>query len=61
MGCKSSLNNKDVVKESDVVFVAVKPYIVPEVLQVIKIPSTKLIVSVAAGVSTKYFEEVCKI
>lgn len=62
---KSELNidvftdNKIIAKNSDVIFIATKPNYVKEVLQEIKSELTKdkLIVSIAAGVSTKAIEE----
>lgn len=52
-------DNKIVAKNSDVIFLAVKPNYVKDVLQEIKDELTpdKLIVSIAAGVSTKAIED----
>lgn len=55
-------NNEPVVDGSDVVFVSVKPGVVPTVLQEIKaIASNKLFVSVAMGVTIAQIENVCTI
>lgn len=48
-----------VVEESDVVFVSVKPGVVPTVLEEVKtIASNKLFVSVAMGITVKQIENV---
>lgn len=53
------MENEPVVKNSDVIFVAVKPGIVPNVLQEVKtLASGKLFVSVAMGVTIKQIESV---
>lgn len=53
-------NNGPVVNESDVVFVSVKPGVVPTVLQEIKAAAAnKLFVSVAMGVTIAQIENVC--
>lgn len=53
-------DNKALVMDSDVIFIATKPNYVKEVLEEIKseITSDKLIVSIAAGVSTQKIEDV---
>lgn len=53
-------DNKELAKNSDVIFLATKPNAIKEVLQGIKqeLNENKLIVSIAAGVSTKTIEEV---
>lgn len=52
-------DNKIVAKNSDAIFIATKPHFVKQVLEEIKpeLNSDKLIVSIAAGVSTKTIEE----
>ncbi len=57
-GVKVILDNKELVKNSDAVFIAVKPNQVTGVLEEIKscITKEKLIVSIAAGVTTKKLE-----
>jgi len=59
LGIEVLTNNKTIAKNSDVIFIATKPNYVKEVLQEIKTELTenKLIVSIAAGVSTKTIEE----
>ena len=51
-------DNKIVAENSDIIFLATKPHFIKEVLQEIKenLNETKLIVSIAAGVSTKTIE-----
>ena len=58
LGIKIILDNKELVKSSDVVFIAVKPNQVLGVLEEITpfISADKLIVSIAAGVNTKKIE-----
>jgi len=56
-GIKTMTDNKKLVKNCDVIFIAVKPDIVESVLEETKESSKgKLFVSVAAGVSTKFIE-----
>lgn len=58
LGVEIILNNKELVNSSDVVFIAVKPNQVTEVLEDIKsaITPDKLIVSIAAGVTLDKIE-----
>lgn len=58
-GIKVILDNKKLVKDSDIVFIAVKPNQVIGVLEEIKpfVSKEKLIVSIAAGVNTKKIED----
>lgn len=60
LGIEVLSNNPEIVKKSDVIFIATKPNYVIEVLEEIKdfVSSDKLIVSIAAGVSTKKIESV---
>ncbi len=60
LGIKITLDNKEVAKFGDIVFIAVKPNQVKEVLEEIKdyITSDKLVVSVAAGVKTGFIEDI---
>lgn len=61
LGCQTTLVNKEVVKFSDVVFLAVKPHIiVPAIKEVILSidPSKHLIVSVATAITTEVMEAV---
>ena len=58
LGVETTTDNKKVVAASDVIFIAVKPDTVGEVLDGIKgLSSGKLLISVAAGVSTEFIEE----
>ena len=58
LGVKVILNNIELVKNSDIVFVAVKPNQVLDVLSEISdfITSKKLVVSIAAGITTEKLE-----
>lgn len=58
LGIDVITDNRALVINSDVIFLAVKPGYVPEILEEIKseITGEKLIVSIAAGVSTKKIE-----
>jgi len=58
---KITKNNKDVIKNSDVVFLAVKPQNIEEVLDEIKnIVKKQLIVSIVAGINLNYLESKLK-
>ncbi|HEY5525170.1 MAG TPA: pyrroline-5-carboxylate reductase [Clostridium sp.] len=54
-----TLDNREVVKASDVIFLAVKPYMYKAVIEEIKevLSKDKLIVTIAAGVSIKDMED----
>ena len=57
LGIKTTTDNRKLVKDCDVVLIAVKPDIVEAVLKEVEdISNDKLFVSVAAGVSTKFIE-----
>ncbi|MCS7131264.1 MAG: pyrroline-5-carboxylate reductase [Hadesarchaea archaeon] len=57
LGVEVTTDNKRVAAASDVIFIAVKPDVVGKVLDEIrKFSRNKLLVSVAAGVSTKFIE-----
>lgn len=61
MGCQTTLNNGQVVENSNVVFLAVKPYLIVPVAKEIKSSidtSRHLVVSVAAAITTDVIEEV---
>lgn len=60
LGIQVLTDNKELVKASDIVFIATKPNIVVDVLNEIKDSLTpgKLVVSIAAGVSTSKIESV---
>lgn len=56
---KTITDNSPVVEASDVVFVSVKPGVVPTVLEDVKsIASNKLFISVAMGITVKQIESV---
>lgn len=59
LGIEVFTDNKTVVKNSDVIFIATKPNYVKDVLREIKdeLSEDKLVVSIAAGVSTKIIED----
>ena len=56
---RTSRSNGDVVLSSDVIFIAVKPHIVPIIMKEIASSTPgKLLVSIAAGVTIGQLEEV---
>ena len=64
MGCQTTFLNKDVVKNSDVVFLAVKPHLIVQVVKEIAafvVSGRHLFVSVATAMTTEVIEEVSKI
>lgn len=53
-------DNEIVVKKSEIVFLSVKPLIMPSVLsQIRSISSDKLFISIAMGVTLNQLEQVC--
>lgn len=60
MGASVTFENKEVTEKSDVIIVAVKPHIVPVALNDIKtvFSDSKLLMSVAGGVTIKKMEEI---
>lgn len=61
IGAKTITKNEPVVDQSDVVFVSVKPGVVPSVLEEVKsIAANKLFISVAMGITVKQIENVSK-
>ncbi|MBW2989931.1 pyrroline-5-carboxylate reductase [Candidatus Woesearchaeota archaeon] len=56
---KTTKDNKEVIDRSDIIFLAVKPQAIDEVLQEIK-DTSKLIISIAAGVKLKKLETALK-
>ncbi len=56
---KTTLNNAEVCKSSDIIFLAVKPYMYKDVIEKIKdyIDDTKIIVTIAAGITIAQVEE----
>lgn len=64
LGCQTTLVNKDVVESSDVVFFAVKPHLIVQVVREIAPyvnPDRHLFVTVAAAIRTEVIEQVTKI
>lgn len=58
-GAEATTDNTPVVKKSDVIFVSVKPSVVPAVLKDVKdIAAGKLFISVAMGVTIEDIEAV---
>ena len=57
-GINPEKSNNDVVKNSDIIFCAVKPFVLKDVLNNVKndFSQEKLLVSIAAGISTKTIE-----
>ncbi len=58
----TTLDNKEVVKNSKIIILAVKPFILKDILNEIKEYITKehLIISIAAGISVKTIEDILK-
>ncbi|KXB08253.1 hypothetical protein AKJ58_00455 [candidate division MSBL1 archaeon SCGC-AAA385D11] len=57
LGIEVTKDNNKTASDSDVIFLAVKPDIVGDVLEKAEIPKDKLLVSAAAGVSTDFLED----
>ena len=55
LGIKVVSDNKQLVKECDIVLFAVKPFVLKEVLEEVSdyVDETKLLISIAAGIPTK--------
>lgn len=55
----TTLNNKDVVKKSDIIFLAVKPNIYKSIIEEIKseLTNDKLIITIAAGITIENMEQ----
>ena len=60
LGINVLANNKELAKASDIVFIATKPNYVAEVVEEVKdvLTPEKLVVSIAAGVSTSKIENI---
>ena len=58
-GIRTTVDNRELVKESDVVVVAVKPQVLPDVLDGVSdlFHNGKLLISIAAGISTDLIEQ----
>lgn len=59
-GIKTTLDNKEVVKEADYIVIAVKPYMYDDVLEEIKeiIKEEQVIIGIAAGISINYMKKI---
>ena len=59
---KTTSSNLEVVEHSSVIIIAVKPNIVPAVLQEVapSVTKDKLFISIAAGITTKIIESVSR-
>lgn len=58
LGAETIIENSPVVQESDVIFISVKPAVVPSVLESVKpISGNKLFISVAMGITLNTLEE----
>ena len=60
LGIKIVHNNREAAAQADIILLAVKPFVVKEVLTEIedRIDNTKLIITIAAGISSKKVEEI---
>ena len=60
LGIKMVHNNREAAAEADIIILAVKPFVVKDVLTEIedRIDNSKLIVTIAAGISSKRVEEI---
>ncbi|KXB09210.1 hypothetical protein AKJ46_00730, partial [candidate division MSBL1 archaeon SCGC-AAA833K04] len=56
LGVKTTTDNQEATEESEVIIIAVKPSLVGKVLEELGVSKEKLIISVAAGVSTDFLE-----
>ena len=59
IGIETTTNNSEAVKRSDLIFLAVEPSKVKDVLQELDLSDEKVIVSVAAGVSIEFIQGFC--
>lgn len=57
LGVNTAQDNKEAIENSDIVFIAVKPDLVGEILNELNLSKNKLLVSLAAGVSTKFLKQ----
>ena len=58
-GIKTTADNKELVKEAEIVFFAVKPQVIPAVAEEIKdvLGDDKLVITIVAGKSLKWYED----
>lgn len=58
IGIKTFINNKELVKSSDIIILSVKPYVIKDILSSVKddLTKDKAIISIAAGISTEFIE-----
>ena len=58
LGVSTTQNNSKLAEDADIIFVCVKPQVIDDVLSEIKgFCEDKLVVSIAAGVTTKFIEK----
>lgn len=57
LGANTTDDNKEAAKEPEIIFLAIKPSIVGKVLKNLELSDEKLLVSLAAGVSTGYIQD----
>lgn len=60
LGIRMVHNNREIAAEADIILLAIKPFVVKDVLTEIedRIDDSKLIITIAAGISTKRVEEI---
>lgn len=63
LGTQTTLKNVEVVQKADIIFLSVKPHLIPGVLEQIKhdVLSYQLIVSIAAGITLSFMENKLKV
>lgn len=57
LGIKTTTDNNEVAKESEILFIAIKPDKVEKVLEEMNLSNDKLVISLAAGIPTDYLQE----
>lgn len=62
LGVDTTLDNREVVEKNEVVYLSVKPYIIPDIMAEVAsvVKPDNLIVSVAAGITLESIENVSK-
>lgn len=59
LGIKTTTNNNEVAKNSEIIFLCVKPYDIKEILEEIKSNvKNQIVVSIAAGIKIKFIENI---